>query len=244
MAPRGIEQVEYVISHRWGDAPNAQEHDWWRDGYTLPFHKKTWDSIASLLSRSWFERVWALQEALSCDRALLQCGRDTVPWANVRKALLVLRQKTSVLPPEIRDRLFSYARGLMAPPLASSEHSLLWVRHQKCTLPQDKIYGILSLVNAKGYHFNGSSTALQYASARGHERVVKLLLGQGRIKQAVNAGDQQDSEGEQGPKEALPMDLDEPRQAQEERETEVEHRLQISQAQHQETEGEQATEEQ
>jgi hypothetical protein len=36
------EQVEYIISHRWGDAPNAQERDWWRDGHTLPYEKKTW----------------------------------------------------------------------------------------------------------------------------------------------------------------------------------------------------------
>ena len=143
------EQVEYIISHRWGDAPNAQERDWWRDGHTLPYEKKTWKSIFSLLHRSWFERVWVLQEALLCNRVLLQCGRDSIPWVNVRKALLVLRQKTSVLPPDIRDRLFAYARGLMAPPLASSEHLLLWTRNQKCIDPQDRIYGILGLLDPR-----------------------------------------------------------------------------------------------
>lgn len=143
------EQVEYIISHRWGDAPNAQERDWWRDGHTLPYDEKTWKSIFSLLQRSWFERVWVLQEALSCSRVLLQCGRDSIPWVNVRKALLVLRQKTSVLPPDIRGRLFAYARGLMAPPLASSEHLLLWTRNQKCTEPQDRIYGILGLLDPR-----------------------------------------------------------------------------------------------
>ncbi|KAL8904162.1 MAG: hypothetical protein Q9207_003454 [Kuettlingeria erythrocarpa] len=143
------EQVEYIISHRWGDAPNAQERDWWRDGHTLPYDKKTWKSIISLLHRSWFERVWVLQEALSCDRVLLQCGRDSIPWVNVRKALLVLRQKTSVLPPDIRGRLFAYARGLMAPPLASSEHLLLWTRNQECTDPHDRIYGILGLLDPR-----------------------------------------------------------------------------------------------
>jgi hypothetical protein len=143
------EQVEYVISHRCGDARNAQERDWWRDGHTLPYQKKTWESISSLLRRSWFERVWVLQEALSCNKGVLQCGLDTIPWVDVRKALLVLRQKTSVLPPEIRDRLFTYTRGLMAPPLASSEHLLLWARNQKCTIPQDRIYGILGLLDAR-----------------------------------------------------------------------------------------------
>lgn len=90
-----------------------------------------------------------MQEALSCNQVLLQCGRDSIPWVNVRKALLVLRQKTSVLPPEIRGRLFTYARGLMAPPLASSEHLLLWTRNQKCTDPQDRIYGILGLLDPR-----------------------------------------------------------------------------------------------
>lgn len=142
-------QVEYIISHRWGDAPGAQERDWWRDEHTLPYEEKTWKSLFSLLHRPWFERVWVLQEALSCNRVQLQCGRDSVPWVDVRKALLVLRQKTSVLPPEIRDRLFTYGRGLMAPPLASLEHLLLWTRNQKCTEPQDRIYGILGLLDSK-----------------------------------------------------------------------------------------------
>ncbi|OBT60706.1 hypothetical protein VE03_09844 [Pseudogymnoascus sp. 23342-1-I1] len=143
------EQVEYIISHRWGDAPNAKERDWWRDGHILPYENKTWTSISSMLSRVWFERVWVLQEALSCNRVVLQCGRDTIPWVNMRKALLVLRQKTSILPPEIRGRLFAYARGLMAPPLASCEHLLLWARNQKCTDPQDRIYGILGLLDPR-----------------------------------------------------------------------------------------------
>ncbi|KAL9607488.1 MAG: hypothetical protein Q9167_007602 [Letrouitia subvulpina] len=143
------EQVEYIISHRWADAPNAQERDWWRDGHTLPYDERTWNSISSLLNRPWFERVWVLQEALSCNRVLLQCGRDSIPWVNVRRALLVLRQKTTILPPRIRERLFPYARGLMAPPLASSEHLLLWTQNQKCTEPQDKIYGILGLLDPR-----------------------------------------------------------------------------------------------
>lgn len=118
-------------------------------GIHCPTGRRPWKSILSLLHRSWFERVWVLQEALSCNRVLLQCGRYSIPWVNVRKALLVLRQKTSILPPDIRGRLFAYARGLMAPPLASSEHLLLWTRNQKCTDPQDKIYGILGLLDPR-----------------------------------------------------------------------------------------------
>ena len=37
----------------------------------------------------------------------------------------------------------------MAPPLASSEHLLLWARQQKCTLPHDRIYGILNLLDPR-----------------------------------------------------------------------------------------------
>ena len=68
------EQVEYIISHRWGDAPNARERDWWRDQHTLPYEEKTWKSLFSLLHRSWFERVWVLQEALSCNRVSFNAG--------------------------------------------------------------------------------------------------------------------------------------------------------------------------
>lgn len=142
-------QVEYVISHRWGDTPNAQEHDWWRDGSTLPYDGKTWKSISSLLHRPWFERVWVLQEALLSDRVVLQCGRDTISWVDIRKALLVLRQKSSMLPIDIRGRLLPYARGLMAPLLASCEHLLLWTRNQQCSDPRDKVYGILGLLDPR-----------------------------------------------------------------------------------------------
>ncbi|KAL8835444.1 MAG: hypothetical protein Q9170_003321 [Blastenia crenularia] len=143
------EQVEYIISHRWGDAPEAQERDWWRDGHTIPYEEKTWKLIHSLLHRSWFEPVWVLQETLSCNRVLLRCGRDSIPWVNLREALLVLRQKTGVPPPDISGRLFGICAGLMGPPLASSEHLLLWTRNQKCTEPQDRIYGILGLLDPR-----------------------------------------------------------------------------------------------
>ncbi|KAF2785688.1 hypothetical protein K505DRAFT_354874 [Melanomma pulvis-pyrius CBS 109.77] len=97
----------------------------------------------------YFERVWVLQEALSCDRVVLQCGRDTISWVHVRKALLVLRQKSSILPHDFRDRLFPYARGLIAPPLASCEHLFLWTRNQQCSDPRDKVYGILGLLDPR-----------------------------------------------------------------------------------------------
>lgn len=142
-------QVEYIISHRWGDSPDAQEPDWWRDNVALPYDKKTWQSILSLLRRPWFERVWVLQEALLCDRVVLQCGRDTICWVDIRKALLVLRQKSGMLPDDIRGRLFEYARGLMAPPVASCEHLLLWTRNQQCSDPRDKLYGILGLLDPR-----------------------------------------------------------------------------------------------
>ncbi|KAH8592620.1 hypothetical protein B0O99DRAFT_629373 [Bisporella sp. PMI_857] len=37
----------------------------------------------------------------------------------------------------------------MAPPLASSEHLLLWARNQKCEIPQDRVYGILGFLDPR-----------------------------------------------------------------------------------------------
>lgn len=71
------------------------------------------------------------------------------PLGRYAQGILVLRQKTSILPREIRGRLFAYARALMAPPLASCENLLLWARNQKCTDPQDRIYKILGLLDPK-----------------------------------------------------------------------------------------------
>ncbi|KAG7050668.1 HET-domain-containing protein [Colletotrichum scovillei] len=142
-------QVEYVTSHRWGDAPGAEKPNWWRDDVVPPWTPRDWKSISSLLDREWFKSVWSLQDALSNDQVVLQCGKNTISWVDVRKLLLVLRQKTGLLPDCIRARLFSYARGLMAPPLASCEHLLLWARDQRCPDPHDKVYGILSLLDPR-----------------------------------------------------------------------------------------------
>ena len=60
----------------------------------LPYGEKELLAIESLLSRSWFERLWIRQEIrLANSNALLMCGHDNVPWQTFRNAVFCLRHK-------------------------------------------------------------------------------------------------------------------------------------------------------
>ncbi|KAJ0110225.1 HET-domain-containing protein [Diaporthe amygdali] len=144
-----IEVAENEINVFAGDAPGATKPHWWQDECELPFDKTTWDSLKSLLLRPWFKRVWILQEALlSRARADVQCGRTTVPWVAVQKSMYRLESNQSI-PLEIAQLLRPWA-AILAPAQRNAGVCLLrWAKHQNCSDPRDKVYGVLSLVPEK-----------------------------------------------------------------------------------------------
>jgi Heterokaryon incompatibility protein (HET) len=98
-------QVEYLKDGSMGDAPGAEHIQWWQPGCPLPYDERTWSSLVAVFRRSWFTRVWVLQEAqLANPSAIVQCGFETMPWVALRKAMFVLSFKRSV-PEEVRKLL-------------------------------------------------------------------------------------------------------------------------------------------
>jgi hypothetical protein len=70
-------QVEITNKGSWRViAPACLKPTWSRTAIPLPYDSDTWNSIAALLERPWFKRLWVWQEAkLSNDESIIQCGK-------------------------------------------------------------------------------------------------------------------------------------------------------------------------
>ncbi|KAK0671604.1 heterokaryon incompatibility protein-domain-containing protein [Cercophora samala] len=95
-----------------------------------------------LSQRQWFSRVWVLQEVALADVALVICGAKCVPWACfpawwARNAALL---EGRFEPPPV----LSYGPSVMKPlTLLQQLHD---TRHSKATLPLDKVYALVGLL--------------------------------------------------------------------------------------------------
>ena len=58
------DQVEFTTQRTLAYSPGTTEPDWWDLTMPLLYNERTWSSLASFFERSWFSRVWVLQEAL------------------------------------------------------------------------------------------------------------------------------------------------------------------------------------
>lgn len=128
-----------------------------------------WCSLAALLKRQWFSRLWIIQETILSRHLILLCGKQQVLWAEFVSAIRNIEARCEVLgwSPSI---MFIEA-GQPAVPL---EHNALklanWREHHHndeasrawrftledliydtwvfvATNPRDKIYGILGLID-------------------------------------------------------------------------------------------------
>ena len=137
------EQVVVTQNSWYLPAPDTEEPSWYYPPNGLPYDDATWQALTDFFGRSWFSRLWPVQECLLANhRSVVQCGRDEVLWSVLRRAARCLRSKDLSVPllPErvnaIHDTLFSRRT-----PLGTFTRS----RARKCTDIHDKVYGVLSL---------------------------------------------------------------------------------------------------
>ncbi|KAL3595535.1 hypothetical protein FPOAC2_09876 [Fusarium poae] len=120
----------------------------WHD-FTIPLHlnKFVEIAIANLFSRSWFRRLWVLQEIhLSSPSSVIQCGRETILWTCLQGAAMVLLSKhDDGTAGSLRQHLWEmsricfYSKGIKL-------DDLFWKYHDLgCQLPHDRIYGLMNL---------------------------------------------------------------------------------------------------
>ncbi|VUC35364.1 unnamed protein product [Clonostachys rosea] len=127
-------------------APGATEIDWCYNATLLPYDKKTWRAINSLLQRSWFSRVWIVQEIQLAKDAVLRCGHDEMAWVEFRRAILALWGK-SVLDSAISRRRLSFIERLVNPVTSTSTiyHILHRTDDRGCSNKRDRVYGVMGL---------------------------------------------------------------------------------------------------
>jgi hypothetical protein len=136
-------QVEHSVD-RWWASPDATKTGWGDPQTPLPYSDDTWTALANLLSRSYFQRVWVVQEAQLARRGIVQCGFDSLSWNLFRRAVITLREKTSK--PKGVANILENARALCNSRFQSDFFKLMMMsRSRKCADPRDKLYGVLSL---------------------------------------------------------------------------------------------------
>ncbi|KAK4450296.1 heterokaryon incompatibility protein-domain-containing protein [Podospora aff. communis PSN243] len=124
------------------------------------FHSQTPDLLDSLncfFLRSWFTRVWILQEVLLSQDAVVYCGDKTLPWEAIRDFnRFNVSERWLVKLPFVVSALVDAEQDAWA------VRSLLKVlangRHCKASNPRDKVYALLSL---QGFYYDDAPLILQ-----------------------------------------------------------------------------------
>ncbi|KAF5023217.1 hypothetical protein F66182_4725 [Fusarium sp. NRRL 66182] len=118
----------------------------------LPFSDQQWQALASLISRTWFCRLWVRQEVLlASKKTTLLVGGDSMPWLHFMTAIEIVAQKREALAESVSIhtmiefsivRSFSFLRHLR------DFFTLVALTHAcEVTEPRDRVYALLGLAD-------------------------------------------------------------------------------------------------
>lgn len=125
--------------------------------------KEVKSGLQNILQRTYFTRVWVVQEAALAKRTQMYVGNTSIEWSRAQTRKFLMRIKMTELSPswmesELRLVDFQPIRELLEHSLAADAKrkgtvevpSLLDVvhsiRHRNCVDPRDRLYGVMSLV--------------------------------------------------------------------------------------------------
>jgi hypothetical protein len=145
-------QLEYTSDDYFLPAPNASEQDWWQPTYPIPLNLMAWESIAQLMQRPYFERLWVLQEVqMANSNAIVHCGETEVFWYHVRRAFIRCRFEMPALPEfsSPSQKREQYRADFLSRSLSTCDASLLFrlATDYKCADSRDKVFAILGLLH-------------------------------------------------------------------------------------------------
>ncbi|KAK1633993.1 heterokaryon incompatibility protein-domain-containing protein [Colletotrichum phormii] len=144
------EQAVYTERGAWRtNPPGCSNPELARASVPLPYNEQTWRSIASLLQRSWFERLWMWQEVrLADERSFMLCGPDSISLSLFRRAIFCASDKKFLPSNEVRGLILDAVGVMLAfsnRPFFRELQTLNW---KGCANPRDKIYGALGAAPA------------------------------------------------------------------------------------------------
>ncbi|KAL6918718.1 hypothetical protein FSST1_002744 [Fusarium sambucinum] len=128
-------------------------HDW---NKPMPFSERQWEALASLISRSWFRRLWVRQEILLAGKGTsLLVGGDSLLWLHFVTAIEIISAKREALAGTINFDLhmmveFSNARSFSTLRYVRDFFSLVAGTHAcEVTEPRDRVYALLGLAEGR-----------------------------------------------------------------------------------------------
>lgn len=124
---------------------------WWADANVpVPLDQAQSNSISSLLSRPWFERLWIWQEVrLPSGDTIGNCGNQTIPWSFMCQAIFyLLRINFSHANHDLKMRVNSVIQLCNRRSYGYVPFSALLndTKYCKCSDPRDHIFALSSLL--------------------------------------------------------------------------------------------------
>jgi hypothetical protein len=131
--------------------PTSPDSPWADGNMPIPLDQAQSNSISSLLSRSWFERLWIWQEVkLPPGDTIVKCGYQTITWSSMCHAVYYLQRMNS------SQAHHDLLKSRVDPVLQlcdrrSSGHRpftflLYETKYSKCSDPRDRVFALLSLL--------------------------------------------------------------------------------------------------
>jgi len=116
------------------------------------FRDKEANAVNRLLHRQWFERLWIRQEIGLATKAIVCCGRHSMPWHLFKNAFFFIYMECAIVMASLGDQYASFISRILLL-YETCTNSVYYLQHSRSALAQvvcadqrDKIYGILSLL--------------------------------------------------------------------------------------------------
>ncbi|RYP44608.1 hypothetical protein DL768_008929 [Monosporascus sp. mg162] len=163
---------------------------------------KTWIAVGNLLQRSWFSRIWIVQEAVLAGELTIGCGGETIPWEVFHAAVsfcfmqeLWDRETKCFIADERTQKNILYLGNLRAQARKAgsgeldSMFRLLQLFHQKdVTNPRDRLFALLNMSNdireerlKPDYESSEEDVIMKYAAVFVNQGHALHLLYQARM---------------------------------------------------------------
>jgi hypothetical protein len=160
-------QVYHTRDNRFGRSPDCTDTNWWNPNCDLPFTEETWQALDHLAKRSYFKRLWVLQEvSFANTKSTIHCGADAIPWNLFRRGARSLYLATRFGRRQYREIVF---HSILAHWADAPLRALLSVgSYREHSDPRDRVYGVLGLAApgiAKSIRPNYSSPIDAYKDA-------------------------------------------------------------------------------
>jgi hypothetical protein len=132
---------------------DAAESHWADTMVSLPFTEEELCAIESLFSRSWFVRLWVIQEVKLAQEAVVVCGHASLPWKALMTSLFCLQAKRTtrdlVVGGPGKRWLFQTYITLHNPQVQTQLTNLFHIASVfHCTDDRDRVYALPPLAGA------------------------------------------------------------------------------------------------